>query len=113
MCSTSAFRLPRWRRASMISFCASVNRWWLRARMAKTTTTSMLAWIYEVAARRRPEVAPRFLIGGVAENFHTSFQLRATRPFVIEGDEYDTAFFDKGPKFMHYFPGADSDARGV
>ena len=72
----------------------------------KTTTTSMLAWIYEVASRKRPELAPSFLIGGVAENFHTSFQLRPTRPFVIEGDEYDTAFFDKGPKFMHYFPDA-------
>jgi UDP-N-acetylmuramate: L-alanyl-gamma-D-glutamyl-meso-diaminopimelate ligase len=72
----------------------------------KTTTTSMLAWIYEVAARRRPELAPSFLIGGVAENFGTSFQLRDGRPFIIEGDEYDTAFFDKGPKFMHYFPDA-------
>ncbi len=72
----------------------------------KTTTTSLLAWIYEVAARARPELAPSFLIGGVAENFGTSFQLRDTRPFLIEGDEYDTAFFDKGPKFMHYFPDA-------
>ncbi len=72
----------------------------------KTTTTSMLAWIYEVASRTRPELAPSFLIGGVAENFGTSFRARATRPFVIEGDEYDTAFFDKGPKFLHYFPDA-------
>ena len=72
----------------------------------KTTTTSMLAWIYEVAARRDAALAPSFLIGGVAENFGTSFQLRAGRPFIIEGDEYDTAFFDKGPKFMHYFPDA-------
>jgi UDP-N-acetylmuramate: L-alanyl-gamma-D-glutamyl-meso-diaminopimelate ligase len=72
----------------------------------KTTTTSMLAWIYEVAARTQPELAPSFLIGGVAENFGTSFQLRDGRPFIIEGDEYDTAFFDKGPKFMHYFPDA-------
>jgi UDP-N-acetylmuramate: L-alanyl-gamma-D-glutamyl-meso-diaminopimelate ligase len=72
----------------------------------KTTTTSMLAWIYEVASRTRPQLAPSFLIGGVAENFKTSFQLRETRPFVLEGDEYDTAFFDKGPKFMHYFPDA-------
>jgi UDP-N-acetylmuramate: L-alanyl-gamma-D-glutamyl-meso-diaminopimelate ligase len=72
----------------------------------KTTTTSMLAWIYEVASRREPELAPSFLIGGVAENFGTSFQLRDGRPFIIEGDEYDTAFFDKGPKFMHYFPDA-------
>src|SRR5579875_1086091 len=72
----------------------------------KTTTTSMLAWIYEVASRRQPELAPSFLIGGVAENFGASFQLREGRPFIIEGDEYDTAFFDKGPKFMHYFPDA-------
>ncbi|MGA8161570.1 MAG: UDP-N-acetylmuramate:L-alanyl-gamma-D-glutamyl-meso-diaminopimelate ligase [Acidobacteriaceae bacterium] len=72
----------------------------------KTTTTSMVAWIYEVAARQRPELAPSFLIGGVAENFGSSFQLRDGRPFILEGDEYDTAFFDKGPKFMHYFPDA-------
>jgi UDP-N-acetylmuramate: L-alanyl-gamma-D-glutamyl-meso-diaminopimelate ligase len=72
----------------------------------KTTTTSMLAWIYEVAARREPQLAPSFLIGGIAENFGSSFQLRQGRPFIIEGDEYDTAFFDKGPKFMHYFPDA-------
>jgi UDP-N-acetylmuramate: L-alanyl-gamma-D-glutamyl-meso-diaminopimelate ligase len=72
----------------------------------KTTTTSMLAWIYETAGRKHPELAPSFLIGGVAENFGTSFQLGDGRPFVLEGDEYDTAFFDKGPKFMHYFPDA-------
>ncbi len=72
----------------------------------KTTTTSMLAWIYEVASRTRRELAPSFLIGGVAENFKTSFQLRDGGPFLLEGDEYDTAFFDKGPKFMHYFPDA-------
>jgi UDP-N-acetylmuramate: L-alanyl-gamma-D-glutamyl-meso-diaminopimelate ligase len=73
----------------------------------KTTTTSMLAWIYEVASRTRPELAPSFLIGGVAENFGTSFMVRAeTRPFLLEGDEYDTAFFDKGPKFLHYVPDA-------
>lgn len=72
----------------------------------KTTTTSMLAWIYEVASRADARLAPSFLIGGVAENFHSSFQLREERPFILEGDEYDTAFFDKGPKFMHYFPDA-------
>ena len=70
----------------------------------KTTTTSMLAWIYEVASRAKPEVAPSFLIGGIAENFGTSFRVREGKPFILEGDEYDTAFFDKGPKFMHYFP---------
>jgi UDP-N-acetylmuramate: L-alanyl-gamma-D-glutamyl-meso-diaminopimelate ligase len=76
----------------------------------KTTTTSMLAWIYqvasEVASRRDAGLTPSFLIGGVAENFGTSFQLSEGRPFILEGDEYDTAFFDKGPKFMHYFPDA-------
>jgi UDP-N-acetylmuramate: L-alanyl-gamma-D-glutamyl-meso-diaminopimelate ligase len=72
----------------------------------KTTTTSLLAWIYQVAARENPALEPSFLIGGVAENFGTSFQLRPTRTFIIEGDEYDTAFFDKGPKFLHYFPDA-------
>jgi UDP-N-acetylmuramate: L-alanyl-gamma-D-glutamyl-meso-diaminopimelate ligase len=72
----------------------------------KTTTTSMLAWIYEVASRTDAALAPSFLIGGVAENFGTSFRVRQTRPFLLEGDEYDTAFFDKGPKFLHYFPDA-------
>jgi UDP-N-acetylmuramate: L-alanyl-gamma-D-glutamyl-meso-diaminopimelate ligase len=72
----------------------------------KTTTTSMLAWIYQVAARENPTLEPSFLIGGVAENFASSFQLRPTRTFIVEGDEYDTAFFDKGPKFLHYFPDA-------
>jgi UDP-N-acetylmuramate: L-alanyl-gamma-D-glutamyl-meso-diaminopimelate ligase len=72
----------------------------------KTTTTGMLAWIYETAATNNPALAPSFLIGGIAENFGSSFALRPTRPFVLEGDEYDTAFFDKGPKFLHYFPDA-------
>ncbi len=78
----------------------------------KTTTTSMLAWIYEVASRQDEAWAPSFLIGGVAENFGNSFRVRAIgdgkkrQPFLIEGDEYDTAFFDKGPKFLHYFPDA-------
>ena len=72
----------------------------------KTTTTSMLAWIYETAATNNASLAPSFLIGGIAENFGSSFALRPTRPFVLEGDEYDTAFFDKGPKFLHYFPDA-------
>jgi UDP-N-acetylmuramate: L-alanyl-gamma-D-glutamyl-meso-diaminopimelate ligase len=67
----------------------------------KTTTTSMLAWMFEVAGK-----SPSFLIGGIAENFGTSFALRETEHFILEGDEYDTAFFDKGPKFLHYFPRA-------
>ena len=53
----------------------------------KTTTTSMLAWIYQVAAREHAEREPSFLIGGVAENFGSSFQLRDTRTFIVEGDE--------------------------
>ena len=84
----------------------------------KTTTTSMLAWIYATAAQRdlaaqgdgqgrASRWAPSFLIGGVAENFGTSFQVQpGSRTFLLEGDEYDTAFFDKGPKFLHYFPDA-------
>jgi len=72
----------------------------------KTTTTSMLAWIYKVASKQNAQLRPSFLIGGVAENFGTSFQLSDGQPFILEGDEYDTAFFDKGPKFMHYFPDA-------
>jgi UDP-N-acetylmuramate: L-alanyl-gamma-D-glutamyl-meso-diaminopimelate ligase len=67
----------------------------------KTTTTSMAAWIFEVAGRN-----PSFLIGGIAENFGSSFAVCDGREFIIEGDEYDTAFFDKGPKFLHYFPDA-------
>src|SRR5882724_2337445 len=67
----------------------------------KTTTTSMLAWIFETAG-----LQPSFLIGGIAENFGRSFQLGSGKHFIIEGDEYDTAFFDKGPKFLHYFPDA-------
>jgi UDP-N-acetylmuramate: L-alanyl-gamma-D-glutamyl-meso-diaminopimelate ligase len=65
----------------------------------KTTTTSMLAWIFETAG-----LQPSFLIGGIAENFGRSFGLAAGKDFILEGDEYDTAFFDKGPKFLHYFP---------
>ncbi len=72
----------------------------------KTTTTSMLAWIYQTASKSNPDLEPSFLIGGVAENFGTSFHLRPTHTFIVEGDEYDTAFFDKGPKFLHYFPDA-------
>ncbi len=65
----------------------------------KTTTTSMLTWIFETAG-----LQPSFLIGGIPENFGRSFGLGDGKHFILEGDEYDTAFFDKGPKFMHYFP---------
>lgn len=65
----------------------------------KTTTTSLMAWAMECAGAN-----PSFLIGGVAENFNSSFRVTDSPYFVIEGDEYDTAYFDKGPKFMHYLP---------
>src|SRR5690348_1155916 len=65
----------------------------------KTTTTSMTAWILEHAGLK-----PGFLIGGVARDFGVSARLGAGRHFVVEADEYDTAFFDKGSKFLHYRP---------
>jgi UDP-N-acetylmuramate: L-alanyl-gamma-D-glutamyl-meso-diaminopimelate ligase len=65
----------------------------------KTTTTSLLAWIFEVAGRK-----PNFLIGGIAENFGRSYGLGGGDEIILEGDEYDSAFFDKAPKFLHYHP---------
>src|SRR5277367_6301721 len=65
----------------------------------KTTTSSLLAWILEHAG-----LAPGFLIGGVPANFDTSARLGRDPFFVIEADEYDTAFFDKRAKFVHYRP---------
>jgi len=66
----------------------------------KTTTTAMLAWIFQVAGRR-----PDFLVGGVLRNFkEKSYGLGGGEEFIIEGDEYETAFFDRGPKFLHYHP---------
>jgi UDP-N-acetylmuramate-alanine ligase len=73
----------------------------------KTTTTSMLAWIYEVASRDGDGVcAFVFDRRGSRRILGSSFHGARLAPFIIEGDEYDTAFFDKGPKFMHYFPDA-------
>jgi UDP-N-acetylmuramate: L-alanyl-gamma-D-glutamyl-meso-diaminopimelate ligase len=65
----------------------------------KTTTTSLATWVLEVGGLR-----PGFLVGGVVQNFGASFRVTDSPYFIIEGDEYDTAFFDKGPKFMHYLP---------
>ncbi len=94
-------------RLPFTSMAALVHEEFLRGREVltvagthgKTTTTSMLAWIFHEAGRQ-----PSFLIGGIAENFGSSFAVTEGREFILEGDEYDTAFFDKGPKFMHYFP---------
>jgi UDP-N-acetylmuramate: L-alanyl-gamma-D-glutamyl-meso-diaminopimelate ligase len=63
----------------------------------KTTTTSLIAWLLAYAG-----LDPGFLIGGIPGNFPESFHVGSGTPFVVEGDEYDTAFFDKGPKFLHY-----------
>ena len=65
----------------------------------KTTTSALTAWLLETAGLR-----PSFLVGGVCENFGTSFRLTDSKYFVVEADEYDTAFFDKGPKMWHYLP---------
>ena len=65
----------------------------------KTTTASLVAWILEQAG-----MDPGFMIGGIPRNFESNFKLGKGAYFVIEGDEYDSAFFDKGPKFLHYNP---------
>ena len=65
----------------------------------KTTTTSLAAWTLAQAGRK-----PSYLVGGVPRNFGRSYGVGEGPQFVIEGDEYDTAFFDKGPKFLHYLP---------
>ena len=65
----------------------------------KTTTTSIAAWLLEAAGQK-----PGFLVGGVMANFDRTARASGGDHFVIEGDEYDTAHFDKGPKFLHYRP---------
>src|SRR5438477_2089002 len=65
----------------------------------KTTTTALLAWIMETAGRQ-----PGYLIAGLPKNFEQGARLNDSKYFVIEGDEYDTAFFDKRSKFVHYLP---------
>lgn len=65
----------------------------------KTTTTSLAAWFAD-----RAGLAPGFMVGGIPKNYNQSFQIPLKKHFVIEGDEYDTAFFDKVPKFIHYKP---------
>jgi UDP-N-acetylmuramate: L-alanyl-gamma-D-glutamyl-meso-diaminopimelate ligase len=65
----------------------------------KTTTTAMLAWIFHVTGKH-----PNFLVGGVAENFGKSYGLAGGPEFILEGDEYDSAYWDKAAKFLHYQP---------
>lgn len=90
------------------SFPAAMGRMFLDGRHSivvagthgKTTTSAMTAWLLSDTGQ-----GPGFLIGGALRNFSESFRdTPPGRPFVIEGDEYDTAFFDKGPKFLHYRP---------
>jgi UDP-N-acetylmuramate: L-alanyl-gamma-D-glutamyl-meso-diaminopimelate ligase len=87
---------PQWLRENLLS-----SRWVLAVAgtHGKTTTSSMLAWILEYAG-----LNPGFLIGGVPHNFGISARLGDSPFFVIEADEYDTAFFDKRSKFIHYMP---------
>jgi UDP-N-acetylmuramate: L-alanyl-gamma-D-glutamyl-meso-diaminopimelate ligase len=87
---------PQWLRESVLA-----GRWVIgvAGTHGKTTTASMLAWILESAG-----MAPGFLIGGVPQNFGVSARLGDTPFFVVEADEYDSAFFDKRSKFVHYQP---------
>ncbi len=87
---------PQWLRENVLH-----GRWVLgvAGTHGKTTTSAMLAWILEHAGMN-----PGFLIGGVPQNFGVSARLTETPFFVIEADEYDTAFFDKRSKFVHYAP---------
>ena len=87
---------PEWLKHNLLQDC------WVLAvsgTHGKTTTSSMLAWILEYAGLK-----PGFLIGGVVQNFGISARIGETPFFVIEADEYDTAFFDKRSKFVHYLP---------
>jgi UDP-N-acetylmuramate: L-alanyl-gamma-D-glutamyl-meso-diaminopimelate ligase len=97
----------RARRVPQMSFPAALGVFFLRDRHSvvvagthgKTTITALLG---HVLARAGQD--PSFLVGGVARNYDASYRLGAGPHFVVEGDEYDTAYFDKGPKFLHYRP---------
>ena len=97
----------RARRLPQMSFPAALGAFFLRDRHSvvvtgthgKTTTTALLGHVLAAAGRD-----PSFLVGGVARNYDASYRLGSGPHFVVEGDEYDTAYFDKGPKFLHYRP---------
>ncbi len=90
-----------------ISFPAALDELFLRQRHSvvvagthgKTTTSALMAHVLVAAGRD-----PSFLVGGVARNYDANYRLGRGPHFVVEGDEYDTAYFDKGPKFLHYRP---------
>jgi len=89
------------------SFPQALHRFFIHGRAAlivagthgKTTTAALLAWVLSCAG-----LDPGFMVGGVLKNFDCNYHLGTGAYFVVEGDEYDTAFFDKGPKFLHYTP---------
>jgi UDP-N-acetylmuramate: L-alanyl-gamma-D-glutamyl-meso-diaminopimelate ligase len=97
----SSLRLP------YLSFPQAIGHFALQDRQSivvsgthgKTTTSSLIAWVLEKAG-----MDPGFMIGGIPDNFGRNYKTGNGPYFVIEGDEYDTAFFDKGPKFLHYHP---------
>jgi len=93
-----------------LSFCSmpqAINRFLAEGKKrmvvtgthGKTTTASLLAWVLTSCG-----LDPSFLIGGILNNFQANARVGGGRHIVLEGDEYDTAFFDKGPKFLHYYP---------
>jgi UDP-N-acetylmuramate: L-alanyl-gamma-D-glutamyl-meso-diaminopimelate ligase len=90
-----------------ISFPEAINKFYLRGKKSlvitgthgKTTTTALLSWVLHSAKRK-----PGFMVGGWMKNFDGNHAISEGEFFVSEGDEYDTAFFDKGPKFLHYSP---------
>ena len=94
---------------SYTSFPSALSRFFLKGRKSlvvagthgKTTTTSLLSWVLESSQKR-----PGFMVGGWLKNFDTNHQVSQGEFFITEGDEYDSAFFDKGPKFLHYRPDA-------
>ncbi|MEK9629336.1 MAG: UDP-N-acetylmuramate:L-alanyl-gamma-D-glutamyl-meso-diaminopimelate ligase [Nitrospinota bacterium] len=94
---------------SYTSFPAALSQFFLEGRKSlvvtgthgKTTTTSLLSWVLESSGKK-----PGFMVGGWLKNFDTNHQVPKGEFFVTEGDEYDSAFFDKGPKFLHYRPDA-------
>ncbi len=95
------------RKIPYISMPEAIKEFFLRGRETivvagthgKTTTTALLGWILKVAGKD-----PGVMLGGLSKNFDSGFFLGNGKYFVIEGDEYDTAFFDKEPKFLHYSP---------
>jgi UDP-N-acetylmuramate: L-alanyl-gamma-D-glutamyl-meso-diaminopimelate ligase len=90
-----------------ISMPQALSRFFLEGRKSlvvtgthgKTTTSAMLSWVFEACGQK-----PGFMVGGWLKNFDTNHKLPQSDWFITEGDEYDTAFFDKGPKFLHYQP---------